>query len=323
MTMSHSIIPMYYALFADCISKQAKGHSYDADWRLLEERVDENWDGVAAFAPDRLELRVWCPLYIDGLIATETDTDDFGVTGAPDGDYSDGVIRYALYDRLYSVIGLVDITGDLAERVRYTAYGEGRVEQRADLTGDGLIDGADQARILVLWNAAVGDPVPGNPPYNPDVDLNQDGAINGGDLAFLLINWGKPPHPRGAISNLGNTVGYDGYLYDNAVNLSLARHRWLDHGTGRWGSRDPLGTPFTTAFRIGNYFKAPSMVTSFQASLWNTFDGGTYYSSIDQYINGGNLSEYSYGSPVDYLDPSGLSPHNKKRPSTLEKHQNG
>jgi len=95
---------------------------YDAEWRLLEERVDDDWAG-GAVTLDRVVQRVWCPLYIDALIAFQVDSDDAQLTGAPDGGFDDGVISYALCNRLYSVIGLVNITGKVAERVRYTAYG--------------------------------------------------------------------------------------------------------------------------------------------------------------------------------------------------------
>lgn len=38
----------------------------------------------------------------------------------------DACARYALTDRLFSVIGLTDLAGAPVERVRYSAYGVGR-----------------------------------------------------------------------------------------------------------------------------------------------------------------------------------------------------
>ena len=49
----------------------------------------------------------------------------------------------------------------------------------ADITGDGVVDGADLARLLAAWGQR-----------NPLTDLNGDGATNGGDLAILLAAWG-------------------------------------------------------------------------------------------------------------------------------------
>lgn len=68
-------------------------------------------------AADHLLQRVWRPLYIDAMIAVQADTNDAALTGDPDGDFSDGAIHYALCDRLYSVLGLVGVTGGVAERV--------------------------------------------------------------------------------------------------------------------------------------------------------------------------------------------------------------
>lgn len=48
-----------------------------------------------------------------------------------------------------------------------------------DVNGDGIVDGADLARVLGAWgtNAA-------------GADLNGDGTVNGADLAIVLANWG-------------------------------------------------------------------------------------------------------------------------------------
>lgn len=49
----------------------------------------------------------------------------------------------------------------------------------ADLTGDGLVNGSDLARVLINWGPCAICPE----------DLNQDGLVNGSDLAIVLINW--------------------------------------------------------------------------------------------------------------------------------------
>ena len=50
----------------------------------------------------------------------------------------------------------------------------------ADLNGDGIVDGADLAIMLLLW---------GQLPGNPNADLNGDGTVGGGDLPLLLASW--------------------------------------------------------------------------------------------------------------------------------------
>jgi len=48
----------------------------------------------------------------------------------------------------------------------------------ADLNGDGVVNGADLAALLIQWGT------------NGPADLNNDGVVNGADLATLLTNWG-------------------------------------------------------------------------------------------------------------------------------------
>ena len=48
-----------------------------------------------------------------------------------------------------------------------------------DLNGDGVVNGADLATLLIQWGAAGGPS-----------DFNSDGVVDGADLATLLINWG-------------------------------------------------------------------------------------------------------------------------------------
>ena len=50
----------------------------------------------------------------------------------------------------------------------------------ADLTGDGVVDGADLATVLSVWGA-VGSAIHG--------DVNGDGVVDGADLALILTSW--------------------------------------------------------------------------------------------------------------------------------------
>ena len=49
-----------------------------------------------------------------------------------------------------------------------------------DLTGDGVVSGADLAALLAVLGSA-----------DPFADLNADGAVTGADIAILLNNWGS------------------------------------------------------------------------------------------------------------------------------------
>jgi hypothetical protein len=49
----------------------------------------------------------------------------------------------------------------------------------ADLTSDGVVDGADLGQLLLAWDTDDGDS-----------DLNNDGTVNGADLGELLLAWG-------------------------------------------------------------------------------------------------------------------------------------
>lgn len=51
----------------------------------------------------------------------------------------------------------------------------------ADLSHDGLVDGADLTMLMAQWGPATPSTV---------ADLNDDGAVNGGDLSVLLGGWG-------------------------------------------------------------------------------------------------------------------------------------
>lgn len=212
---------------------------YDASWRLLEERVDDDYDG-STFTLEKIIQRIWCPLYIDALIAMQTDLDDAQFTGTPDGDFTGPgtSIFYAILDRKYDVVAMMagsTAVEPVRERVRYTPYGVARHQPSADFNGDGMVNGTDQANLLASWGAM------GTANYRASSDLDRDGDVDGSDLAILFAVWSTTAEPEGVISRIGNTIGSSGYVYDNAVNMNLARFRWYDAETGRWATRDPYG----------------------------------------------------------------------------------
>lgn len=226
---------------------------YDADWRLLEERVDDDWIPSGDFVPERLIQRVWCPHYIDSLIYAHVD--EPSGSDPPDGDYNDASSFYTLTDRLYSVLALVDITGGVIERVRYTSYGAPQVEHLADLDGDGEVTATDKAYIdsfTASFPITVGDPS-----FDPEADANQDGVVSKSDATYVNVRIGQSQSSLNTLSLIGNTVGYDGYLFDEAVGMYVGRHRWYDAGLGRWVTRDPLGVLSIDTTFYGFLLNAP------------------------------------------------------------------
>jgi hypothetical protein len=56
----------------------------------------------------------------------------------------------------------------------------------ADLTANGVVDGADLGALLAFWG-------PKNPVF-PRADINADGNVDGADLGVLLASWGLCSH---------------------------------------------------------------------------------------------------------------------------------
>lgn len=95
----------------------------------------------------------------------------------------------------------------------------------ADLNGDGVVDGTDQAILLASWG----------PCKNCPADLNGDGMVDGVDLAI----WMSSPADSGG----GDTVD-DGGLYgpgDGDDSLPPDGDGSGDSGSGGSGGGDPMG----------------------------------------------------------------------------------
>ena len=78
----------------------------------------------------------------------------------------------------------------------------------ADINGDGVVDGADLARVLGAWGTS-----------SPGGDLNGDGIVNGADLSILLAFWGKVT-PQQAVADLNG----DGVV--NSADLQILLDDW-------------------------------------------------------------------------------------------------
>jgi len=130
--------------------------------------------------------------------------------------------------------GVVD-TADLGRMIRAfgTGWGDAEFNPRADLARDGVVDTADLGLLISAFGKGWGDAG-----YDIDADLNLDGAVDTADHGALIIAYADgSSSDEGALSFIGNTVGYSGYLYDEIAGLSLARYRWYSAELGRWMSR--------------------------------------------------------------------------------------
>ncbi len=218
---------------------QARLMSYGADWRLLEERVDDNLSLSAwtegTWSPstdlDRVQQYVWGTRYVDDIVLHRVDKN-------MDGDYSDpgdGTWHH-LTDAQFSSVCLIDKAFAVAERVTYSAYGVATHIPMADLNCDGAVNGADIPALLTAFGSI------GSSPYQSPADLNRDGMVNSADLAMLLGDF-QAAQPDGALSrpNVDNPIGWDGYVFDRESGLYTVRFRTYETGLGRWIERDPAG----------------------------------------------------------------------------------
>jgi YD repeat-containing protein len=286
---------------------------YDADWRLLEEQTF-GVDSQPGTPGDHLSSiqRLWSDEYIDHLLAYQTDTLGNGQSADPDGDFTNAETMYALTDRLYSVVGLVGISGRMLERVQYTPYGVASAWHFADLNRDGYVNGGDLGLFLGAWGSA-----------NPDADFNNDGNVDGADQGFLLGSYGGvSPVPEGWVSQLGNSIGYAGYSYDFAANTFLSRNRFFSATQQRWLSRDHIGT------RLDSRLATPShqLLTATTCSECITTFGHFEYNADARYDFSSNLYEYLNSSPLATMDPFGEGEHKKrgsKNKANEGKHQKG
>ena len=218
---------------------QARLMSYGADWRLLEERVDDNLSLSAwtegTWSPgtdlDRVQQYVWGTRYVDDIVLHRVDANI-------DGDYSDTADNawHHLTDAQFSSVCLIDKAFAVAERVTYSAYGVARHLPMADLNCDGAVNSADIGLLLGASGTI------GIAPYQSPADLNRDGVVNSADLAMLLGDF-QAAQPDGALSrpNVDNPIGWDGYVFDRESGLYTVRFRTYETGLGRWIERDPAG----------------------------------------------------------------------------------
>ena len=202
---------------------------YDAAWRLLESRIDNNYNPQAP-APsfDEYAQHVWGLRYIDDIVSTRRDLDPTAHDGAE-------ITVFHATDAQFSSVAVILDNGDLLERVAYTAYGFARHQWQADANGDGAVDAADMSIVLSCYGPIT------SANYKSEADFNRDGIIDSADLAPVLVF--LPALPEGTLSapSVGNRVGYCGYRFAPVTETYLARNRWYEPTLGRWIERDPAG----------------------------------------------------------------------------------
>lgn len=297
---------------ADGVLDQSRLMLYDAAWRLLEERIDDDLDapttGVpgqgAADGPDRVAQLFW------GSDVSSTGIDDALyrregalASSAPGGaggsflGWTPGREWCALTDIQGSVIALVqpDTGGaraTLVERVSYTAYGRGRLSPAGDVDGDGAVSFTDLNLVLGVLSSETGAYI-GEPGYSADADLDRSGAIDFSDLNAVLSGFGEPRRPAGEVSapfapNLTPPPGWAG-------------------GTGRSsGLPAPGAGPDSVVGYAGYVYARDIDLYSVRYRVYSAALGRFVTRDPIGYADGENLYQYVRGQPILWTDPLGL-----------------
>ncbi|MCG3132455.1 MAG: hypothetical protein FLDDKLPJ_03305 [Phycisphaerae bacterium] len=193
-----------------------------------------------------------------------------------EGEAGEADTFYYLLQELFTVTGLVEKNGALAEADVYDGYGKVRLWDYSpgDFDRDGDVDATDQT----TFTTAMGLGAPGTPTPDPSTDLDMDGDTDLTDAGLFntIKNAGGAVAERFA-SSLGNPFFFTGrrlYMLETlpeadatpVANQQLQHNRARHYSPleGRWLQRDPL-----------------------------------------QYVDGAHLYEYARSKPVGTTDPSG------------------
>lgn len=170
------------------------------------------------------------------------------------------------------VVALLDVYGGLAERIHYAPYGDARVfANYGDANEDGVVNTLDSNVLSGAFGTTMEDENT-TPGYDIRADLNADGVIDSADFNILSAHFGASSKPTaGWFSTIGNTIGYAGYVWDNALGgdttgMYLARHRWYSPNMGRWVSRDPAG--YVDGPNMYMYVSGRPLVLADPLGLW-------------------------------------------------------
>ena len=150
--------------------------------------IDGSTDGHQATSGDDgpLVWSGWNSIQLLGSVY-ELNSDDKWIEIQPERVAQDGLrIRYELKEgRTYGVNANIELFGEaLADGMKVERCLDQSIKLRSkmrfpgDITGDGVVDGADLSRLLGDWGTSA---------FDADIDSN--GMVDGQDLAVLLGNW--------------------------------------------------------------------------------------------------------------------------------------
>jgi RHS repeat-associated protein len=242
---------------------------YTAAWQIAEELIEYEWSEIGPSTVHQTNEYVWGVRHVDDIVLRRSTMHDFiseGVTGT----------FYHLTDHQFSTVALIDNAAKLVERVTYDAYGEARQHHAADLTGDGAVGTADQTAMAAAYKGKIGDAE-----YNVDADISRTGEVSGSDLAWTSTQNFKAALPKGWLSvrNVGNTIGYAGYVFNPEISIYTVRFRNYDPGLGRWLERDPLG--YVDGMSLYEYVQGNSVNAFDPFGLCSIRNGGTQGPTVE------------------------------------------
>ncbi|MCG3132459.1 MAG: hypothetical protein FLDDKLPJ_03309 [Phycisphaerae bacterium] len=168
-----------------------------------------------------------------------------------EGEAGEADTFYYLLQELFTVTGLVEKNGALAEAAVYDGYGKVRLWDYSpgDFDRDGDVDATDQT----TFTTAMGLGAPGTPTPDPSTDLDMDGDTDLTDAGLFntIKNAGGAVAER-FVSSLGNPFHFTGrrlYMLETlpeadatpVANQQLQHNRARHYSPleGRWLQRDP------------------------------------------------------------------------------------
>jgi len=237
---------------------------------------DERWRIVATYRgsdTDPRELFVWHSAGMDGdggssyIDSIVLRQDDTSTAWTAAPDTLNRRI-YPLQNWRADTVAVYDVNaGVIAERVKYSAYGVPFCIAAADFDGDGDVDAADNT----AYSAA-------NTAGDPSADLNLDNVVDFNDtLLWITLYNAAETGGRSVLSrsSVRNRIGYAGYQHDPSIT----------------GSAQASGQ---SKYHVRNRLLDSSL------GRWTRRDPLGYVETADMY-------EYVFHSPINQLDPEGLS----------------
>jgi hypothetical protein len=109
----------------------------------------------------------------------------------------------------------------------------------ADVDGDGDQDSGDLDAIDALIDGGGTAITSGN--FNVECDIDRSGVIDATDYSIASTDGTRTALSIGALSNLGNTLGYSGYVFNAEVGIDASAGgggmytiRFRHYDTGAW-----------------------------------------------------------------------------------------